>query len=319
MPARHARVRSLAKINLGLHVLYKRPDGYHELRTIFHTISLADTLNIEFTPGRGARIELESEIDVPTDDNLVTRAAQLLFDKLNIRGHARFRLAKRIPMGGGLGGGSSDAAAVLLALPVLAGRKPSLELLHDCATQLGSDVAFFLYGGAALGLGRGNELYPLPDVPQWPALLITPGIHVSTPEAYRALNRGLTAELPSCIMSSFQRFAWQVSQSSPGGPGQAGNDFEDAVFRRRPVLGAIKRKLLRQGASPALMSGSGSAVFGVFETPEARDRARAQFVKEQTFPVKLVSRRTYRRMWMRQLAEHRIDSNTWPPRSRYAK
>ena len=319
MPVRRASLRSLAKINLGLHVLHKRSDGYHELRTIFHTISLADRVDVEFSPGRGARIELESGIDVPHDDNLVTRAAQLLFDRLNIRGHARFGLNKRIPMGGGLGGGSSNAAAVLLALPVLAGRRPSLELLQEWAAQLGSDVPFFLYGGAALGLGRGNELYPLPESPELPILLITPGIHVSTPEAYRALSRSLTPELPSCIMSSFQTFAWRLGQWSPGGFGQTGNDFEDAVFRRRPVLGAIKRKLLRQGASPALMSGSGSAVFGVFEKPEARDRARAEFVKEQTFPGKLVSRKTYRRMWMRQLAEHRTDSNTWPPQSRYAK
>src|SRR5581483_2944805 len=161
MHARHVRLRSLAKINLGLHVLHKRADGYHELRTIFHTISLADTLDVEFTPGRGARIELESDIDVPPADNLVTRAAQLLFDALKIRGQVRFRLTKRIPMGGGLGGGSGNAASVLLALPVLAGRRPSLDELAEYGAQLGSDVPFFLYGGASLGLGRGHELYPL--------------------------------------------------------------------------------------------------------------------------------------------------------------
>src|SRR5947209_6226612 len=159
MDARRARLRSLAKINLSLRVLHKRPDGYHELRTIFQTVSLADTIDAEFTPGRGAHIDLASDIDVPAADNLITRAAQVLFDGLKIRGHARFRLTKRIPMGGGLGGGSSNAAAILLALPALAGRNPSIPELADYAAQLGSDVPYFLYGRAALGLGGGTELY----------------------------------------------------------------------------------------------------------------------------------------------------------------
>src|SRR5581483_9279374 len=117
MFVRRARLRTLAKINLSLRVLHKRADGYHELRTIFQTVSLADSIDVEFEPGRGTRIELDSKLDVPAHDNLITRAATLLFDTLRIRGRAHFRLTKRIPMGGGLGGGSSDAAAVLLGLP----------------------------------------------------------------------------------------------------------------------------------------------------------------------------------------------------------
>ncbi|MEK7751348.1 MAG: 4-(cytidine 5'-diphospho)-2-C-methyl-D-erythritol kinase, partial [Acidobacteriota bacterium] len=151
-------MRALAKLNLSLKVLNKRPDGYHELRTVFQTISLADTIDIEFTPGRRPEVELVSDVDIP--DNLVERTARLAMEALRIRGRARFRLTKRIPAGAGLGGGSSDAAAVLLGLPALAGKRADLETLMDLGGRLGSDVPFFLLGGAAVALGRGTELYP---------------------------------------------------------------------------------------------------------------------------------------------------------------
>ena len=316
MPAqsRCARLRSLAKLNLSLLVLHKRPDGFHELRTVFQTISLADELDIEFTPGRTRAIELASEIDIP--DNLVVRAASLLMDELKIRGRVRFRLTKTIPMGGGLGGGSSNAAAVLLALPVLAGVPSNLPKLAALATRLGSDVPFFLYGGTALGIGRGTELYPLPELPERPALVVASGIHVSTPDAYRALNRGLTAEAMPAIMSSLQGFVWRGGNAAPAGAWDCSNDFETVVFRQHPLLGTIKRKLKRAGASPALMTGSGSAMFGVFDSVANRDRARALFARERVYPVKLVSRRGYRELWWRQLKDH-IAERKWPPQSRY--
>ena len=146
---RRARVRALAKINLDLRVLGKRPDGYHELRTIFQTISLADTIEIAFTPARRTAVELACDLAIP--DNLVARAAHLALDAMGATGRVEMRLTKRIPMGAGLGGGSSDAAAVLLALPVLAGRTLPIARLCDLAQQLGSDVPFFLLGGAAAG------------------------------------------------------------------------------------------------------------------------------------------------------------------------
>lgn len=318
MDARRARIRCLAKINLSLRVLHKRPDDYHELRTIFQAVSLFDTLQIEFQPAKASRVDLDSELAIPKESNLVVRAAELFLETLKVRGRVRLRLAKRIPMGAGLGGGSSDAAATLLALAALTGRGNSLENLAELGARLGSDVPFFLYGGTALGIGRGTELYPLPDPPELPALIVAPGVHISTPEAYRALNRSLTEESQSSIMSNLQRFAWQL-EAGPGQFGESENDFESAVFRQYPRLAEIKRKLLKQGARPALMSGSGSALFGVFETSGARDRARTIFSEEESIPVKLVGRRGYRRMWIRQLGEHVIDSNTWPPRSRYAK
>src|SRR3954463_10458644 len=188
---RQARVRALAKINLDLRVLGKRPDGYHELRTIFQTVSLADTLDIGFTRGPRTTIELTDSAEIP--DNLVARAARAAMDAMRITGAVSMRLMKRIPMGAGLGGGSSDAAAVLLSLPVLAGRELSVETLCSLGQQLGSDVPFFLLGGAAAAIGRGTEVFPLADAGPQPGLIVAPGVHLSTAEAYRALSPRLTS------------------------------------------------------------------------------------------------------------------------------
>src|ERR1035437_6745700 len=164
---RQARVRALAKINLDLRVLGKRSDGFHELRTVFQTISLADTLEIAYTPERKTVISLVDNLAIA--DNLVVRAARLTMEAMRATGRIEMRLTKRIPMGAGLGGGSSDAAAVLLALPALVGRiqgrSLSLPELSAIGEQLGSDVPFFLLGGTAVGIGRGSELFPLPDAP----------------------------------------------------------------------------------------------------------------------------------------------------------
>jgi 4-diphosphocytidyl-2-C-methyl-D-erythritol kinase len=186
------RLRSLAKINLDLRVLHKRPDGFHELRTIFQTISLADTIEVEYRRG-GSKVELKSDMDIP--GNLIVKAADLVMSALRTKGQLQIRLTKRIPMGGGLGGGSSNAASMLLALPKLLGKRVPLEKLMELGAELGSDVPFFLIGGTAVGLGRGTELYPLPDVPASPGLLLTPKIHSSTASAYASLNRQPLAEV----------------------------------------------------------------------------------------------------------------------------
>src|SRR5262245_48027189 len=178
---RRARTRALAKINLDLRVLGKRPDGYHELRTIFQTISLADHLEIEFSAARKTVIELDDPLGIA--DNLVTRATQLVMQALRVSGRVTIRLRKRIPVGAGVGGGSSDAAAILLALPALAGKVLSLPVACEIAQKLGSDVPFFLQGGTAAGIGRGSEVFPLPDFPRRWGLLIAPGFPVSTAAA----------------------------------------------------------------------------------------------------------------------------------------
>ena len=144
------------------------------------------------------------------------------------------------------------------------------------------------------------------------------GEEISIPDSCRALSRNLTQDPASSIMNSLQMFAWRL-ELCPGKFGESENDFESAIFRQHPWLSETKREPLKQGASPALMSGSGSAVFGVFETTGARDRAAKRFSKGTSIPVQLVSRRDYRRIWLRQLAEHVTDTTSWPPQSRYAK
>jgi 4-diphosphocytidyl-2-C-methyl-D-erythritol kinase len=309
---RCARLRALAKLNLDLRVLGVRADGYHELRTIFQTISLADSIDLSFTPARLTAISLDDPLDIR--DNLIARAARLAMDAMRVTGRVEIRLTKRIPMGAGLGGGSSDAAAILLALPVLAGRIIELAQLIEMAQHLGSDVPFFLLGGRAAAIGRGTELFPLPDSPARYGVLIDPGIHVSTVEAYRLLGASLTSGLQQNKIGGFQSQMW-----GQGCPGTCANDFEAVVFKQYPRLGAIKRKLIRSGASPAMMTGSGSALFGLFE-----DRARAAHAAEwfegrdAPYGFSLVNRVRYQSLWRRALDKH-IVGRTWPPRSRYAR
>jgi len=302
---RRARLRALAKINLELRVLGQRPDGYHELRTIFHTISLADSIDIAFTPGRRTAIELDDELHL--SDNLVTRAASAVLDAMRTTGRVEMRLRKRIPIGAGLGGGSSDAAAVLLALPALAGRRLEMERLSELGGQLGSDVPFFLLGGAAAGMGRGTELMPLPDEKSWKGILVSPGIHVSTAEAYCLLNSRLTSESQQNKIVAFQSRVWS------GGVSRAAcNDFETVVTERFGIVGAIKKRLLRAGASMALMTGSGSAVYGIFPASTQLSGVFRLFRREKVFRFSLVSRARYRALWWRALEEHSTPT-VWPP------
>lgn len=320
LPPRRARLSALAKINLGLKVLGRRADGYHDLRTVFQTVSLADALEVEFTPARSSSISVQSEPEIP--GNLVERAARLALDAMRVTGQAEFRLKKRIPMGAGLGGGSSDAAAVLLALPVLAGRRLPLATLMDIASCLGSDVPFFLLGGTALAVGRGTEVYPLADRSPAAGVLVAPAVHVATAEAYQALGRGsgeLTSAVSQDMISGFQSCVWELGQALPGTPAPAAgeNDFESVVFSRHPQLRSLKRRLEKLGANPAMLSGSGSALFGLFAGRGEAERARQSILEEQVFVISLVSRARYRALWWRRLSPH-IAGKVWPPQSRYA-
>ncbi|MFB3829523.1 MAG: 4-(cytidine 5'-diphospho)-2-C-methyl-D-erythritol kinase [Bryobacteraceae bacterium] len=308
---RRARVRALAKINLDLRVLYRRPDRFHELRSIFHTISLGDVIDLAFTPGPRTQIGLESDIDIP--DNLVARAARTVLDAMRRTGRVELGLHKNIPMGAGLGGGSTDAAAVLLALPVLAGGEIPLPELMRLAAGLGSDVPYFLLGGRAAVTGRGEELYPLAPLPAARGLVAAPGVHVSTPEAYRALSPRLTAESQQNKIVSFQSIIWEETDEPPA------NDFEPIVFEWYPELKALKGRLAKLGGRPVLMTGSGSAIFGLFDTREKLARAVKSIREVSVFPFSLVSRARYRSMWWRQLRPHSLNQNLWPPRSRYVR
>jgi 4-diphosphocytidyl-2-C-methyl-D-erythritol kinase len=314
--SRRVRLRSLAKINLDLRVLHKRPDGFHELRTIFQTISVADTIEIDYAPGR-TRIDLDSSIDIP--GNLILKACDLVMHAAKARGQLQVRLRKRIPMGSGLGGGSSNAATMLLALPALLKKTLPLEKLLELGAELGSDVPFFLIGGTAVGLGRGTELYPLPDAPASPGLLITPEIHSSTAAAYAALRHKVLHEPARDILNKFQAATLASQWPTANSQWAAVNDFETVVFRQHPQLQSIKGKLLQLGARRAMMTGSGSALFGLFPSRQVRDRAaerfRAEFRGNQVYPFSIVSRGRYRALWWRQSG---VCSKTWPPQDRYA-
>ncbi len=301
------RVKAFAKINLDLRVLGRLPDGFHELRTVFQTISLADRLQIEYEPAPHTAIRIAGS-DIP--GNLIETAARLCLDKLRLTARIRFDLKKMIPMGAGLGGGSSDAAAVLLALPALAGAEIAPEELAAMAKSLGSDVPFFLMGGTAVGLGRGEELYPLPERKGW-GLLVAPGVHVSTPWAYQTLSPRLdpAARLPK--LAGFQEFA--------AGSALAGqNDFEAVVFEQHPKLELIKSQLLQAGAATALMSGSGSSIFGLFQGRNDVERAADHLREEEVSAFSFVGRNQFRAAWGKWLAPFTIP-NTWPPRSRFAQ
>jgi 4-diphosphocytidyl-2-C-methyl-D-erythritol kinase len=289
---RRFHLQALAKINLDLRVLHKRPDGFHELRTVFQTISLADRIRVDYAPAERLSVVIDGNVEI--EDNLIARATRLVAEELGCGGEFRFRLQKRIPMGAGLGGGSSDAAAILLAIPALVGRAIAPERLQTLAAQLGSDVAFFLYGGTAVGLGRGEELYPLPDFPALPGLLAAPGVHVSTAEAYRSLAAQPQAQTPEEKRAAFGRFAWAEDVRL------AHNDFEEPVFSEHPALREIKETLERAGALCARMTGSGSAIFALFANRELAERARLALPRVRSVSFTMVSRHRYRRLWHRQ-------------------
>jgi 4-diphosphocytidyl-2-C-methyl-D-erythritol kinase len=300
---REVRIPAFAKINLRLDILGKRPDGYHELRTIFQTISLHDKLSLRTSRKPGISLSIygnERLSGEPVTKNLVYRAVDALKRELKIHGGVEIELHKSIPAGGGLGGGSSDAAAALLGYLRLKGKKLALERLIEIAVSLGADVPFFLFGGRALGVNRGDELYPLGDIAKHSILVVAPrNIHVPTPEAFRwakapslasEQSRQLTKPLGNSKLWRFCALCWSAQVSG------LSNDFERPVFRRHPRLATLKRDLLRAGATEAMLAGSGSAVFGVFPSPVLARRAAVGFPSDQTFVCETISRDRYKRL-----------------------
>jgi 4-diphosphocytidyl-2-C-methyl-D-erythritol kinase len=292
------RIPAYAKVNLRLDVLGKRADGYHELRTIYQTVSLHDTLRLRSSRHSGVTLAVrgnEALSQEPLEKNLVYRAVDALRRELRVRAGVEILLEKRIPAGRGLGGGSSDAAAALLGYLWLMRKKIDAVRLLSIASGLGADVPFFLFGGRALGVSKGDEIYPLPDVPKISLLIVSPkDIHVPTPDAYRWLHApelaSLTKSAANHKLYEFCALCWSAQGES------LSNDFEAAVFRRHPRLGNLKRGLLRRGASEALLAGSGSAVFGVFPSPAKARRAAVGFPHDQTFVCESISRSRYARL-----------------------
>jgi 4-diphosphocytidyl-2-C-methyl-D-erythritol kinase len=296
------RLRAFAKINLGLKIIGKRPDGYHEIQTLYQTIELHDRLSISLG-GVSSAIQVECDDPrVPAGEaNLVYRACELWSRALQFRGSIHVRLAKKIPMGSGLGGASADAAAALLGLERLTGDRLDLESRLHLGARLGSDVPLFFWGGRVLGCGRGEEVYPLWDLPSRACLVIFPGFGVSTAWAYRLAGRGTPSlQLTEGIKNpNMKRFgAWSHFPLKDWGPAE--NDFERVVFARWPELAQLKRRLIRAGAESASLTGSGSAVFAVRQpTDSARKLLRAsKFIPAgwQMFPTRTLPRAEYERL-----------------------
>ena len=246
-----------AKINLGLYVVERRPDGYHNIETVFHRIGIADTLRL--TEATGITVTSSSP-DVPSDPtNICYKAAAMLRQHLGVTRGVHIHIEKVVPVGAGLGGGSADAAAVLRELPEFWGTTASEETLRTCALQLGSDVPYFLSTGSAVAHGRGEilEYFPL-DVP-FAILVCNPNIHVSTAWAYGQIRPGTEGKpdnLRTAVLAGMKNP--DVLRSS------LRNDFEPVVFAAYPAVRDLKARMLDAGAVFALMSGSGSSVFGLF-------------------------------------------------------
>lgn len=258
-------VESFAKVNRSLVVLGKRPDGFHEIDTVFQTIDLTDRLDLE---------DFDDLVLTTNDpglsvgeDNLVMRAARALQKELRLKRGARMRLSKSIPVGSGLGGGSSNAAAALAGLTRLWGLDVHPDRLRALAAAIGSDVPFFLVGGSARGRGRGEVVEPLPDLARLALLLVIPPFGLSTADVYGALR----APLLSGSLTGIGRDT-NLRGSEPGGfPDR--NDLEPAAESLRGELRSLRQALVRAGAFSARLSGSGSTVFGLFRDVSTAKRA----------------------------------------------
>ncbi len=292
------RIRAFAKINLGLKILRQRKDGYHQIQTVYQTLALADRLTIELS-GREISVECDDPRVPARRENLVYRACEMWRRVAPYRGGIHVRLEKKIPPGSGLGGASSDAAAALFGLERLTGERLDLESRLMLAAQLGSDVPLFLWGGRVLGCGRGEEVLPLWDLPSRPCLVIFPGFSVSTAWAYRQadLSLRLTQIANSPKMNKFG--AWSHFPLNDWGPAE--NDFEKVVFARWPELARLKRLLIRAGAESASLTGSGSAVFAVFDSARQLLRAQKHLSPRmgwQTFRTRTLSRAEFDRLML---------------------
>ncbi len=268
-------LRSHAKLNIGLRILGRRPDdGYHLLETVFQEIDLADEIRVEEYTGRGVfheRFSLSCDKpEIPTDcNNLILKAVRAMVNYLPTDLCAKIHLVKRIPSGAGLGGGSSNAAAILKWLNEWA--EFDEKDLSDIAVKLGADIPFFLHGGTQYATGIGEELTPVEIPKNWHAVLVFPNLHISTVWAYEQLKISLTdkpknAIIPSQLKKSFD---WRFFE----------NDFDDAIIQSYPEIGKIKERLLEEGAVYAGLSGSGSTVFGICETCDTATKIRSLFEK----------------------------------------
>jgi 4-diphosphocytidyl-2-C-methyl-D-erythritol kinase len=307
-----ATVPSFCKINLGLAIGPARADGFHALTTCYQTLAAHDLVTVEAAPAAQTAIQITcTDPRVPCDaSNTAWKIVDLALRSLSITAQVHIHIDKRLPVQGGLGAGSANAVAALLALEAeLRTELPGPENLR-IAAQVGSDVPLFLIGGTILGVGRGEEVYPLPDIPATECVLALPDVGVSTPQAFRdwdalhAPTSQLTPSTPSDKLIPLSRalasaFSARLAAHSSGVSASGGdqlenpllalvrtgmeNDFEEVVFRTHPSLGTIKRTLAGSGkpgeAICAALSGSGSALFGLYGTREAAAAAESRLAQ----------------------------------------
>jgi 4-diphosphocytidyl-2-C-methyl-D-erythritol kinase len=304
-------VRSFAKINLGLKIGPLREDGFHELRTIYQTVALSDQVRVDVSKGVGIEIACKDP-RVPDDEsNTCWRVADRILRSLKVRSKIRITIEKRLPVQGGLGAASSNAVATILALEKELKQPLAPEERLRIASEVGSDLPLFLVGGTVLGTGRGEQVYPLEDLPSFHCVIATPDVGVSTPAAFADWDKKwatkstvakltdikltdikLTDRESSDRINTFSRtiYEWLNGSFTPTGvPGKGRdraeallldlvrtgieNDFESVVFPKYPAIREVKRALERSGAKYVSLSGSGSAVFGLFADQESANQA----------------------------------------------
>ncbi len=267
-------LRAFCKVNLCLEITGRRDDGYHDLATVFQTISLADVLQLRTRREAGLKIRVPGGGAPEGTENLCWQAADRYLQEQGRPAGLSIELTKQVPTGAGLGGGSSDAAAVLSGLAALDEEPPSHAVLSEIAESLGADVPFFLTGGTALATGRGDDVSPLLDLPACRIVLVRPDLAISTVEAY-----GMLAQRDFSDGSRAADMAEAIEAAKPSEiPQSVFNGFSRALIERWPVLGELREALMAGGALAADITGSGSAVFGIFDdhaTAESAGRSLA--------------------------------------------
>lgn len=272
-------VKSPAKINIGLRVLSKRKDGYHDIETIFHTVKIFDLINVKIKSSKNTKITVKTNLKkINNENNICYKAVELFLKtfKIEAPNHIDIRIQKKIPIGAGLGGGSSNAASILKILTRhFAIKERYWYLLRKIALELGSDVPFFLIGNSCHALSRGELLTKLPLFKiRYRILIVNPGIEISTKWAYKALRVRNTSVQVENKLDRIYTFTLKRSKNIV-------NDFEDVVFKKNPGVKHIKEKMYKTGAVFSLMSGSGSTVFGFYKKEARLSRAQNYFKKKK--------------------------------------
>jgi 4-diphosphocytidyl-2-C-methyl-D-erythritol kinase len=306
------RVRSFAKINIGLTIGARREDRFHKLLTVYQTLKLHDVIRVTVARGSGIEIRCEDH-RVPKDEsNTCYRIVEKAMQALKTKGRVLIEIEKHLPVQGGLGGASSNAVATLMALEQALKKSLIPAQRLQIAAEVGSDLPLFLVGGTVLGVSRGQRVYALADLPPMACVIVTSDVGVSTPKAFAAWDRKLTAPNSSDRMGELglRLSAW-LSESYSGAPFRRGrrenpllelvragikNDFEEVVFPEYPELCAAKKELERAGAKYASLSGSGSTVYGLFASPDEA-RLAAQRLRKRRWAAQATKTLTRREYW----------------------